>query len=150
MGDPKKAKEDEKMVQGLVKKEEELKAREADVKVAEKHLGELGKFLERKERTLAEREKALPSVIDTGPAEAKPMSKAGQKLIDEACGAYGIDQEYVLSSNYYPETGEAVIVTHGGAKVRYKKGDEVEELAPERVDGISRKKPRHVAGKKKK
>jgi len=43
-----------------------------------------------------------------------------------------------------------VIVTNGGAKVRFKKGDEVEKLAPERVDGISRKKPRYVAGKKKK
>lgn len=143
-------KEDEKRAQDLGKREQELEVREEEVKVGKKHLDELGKFLERKEEALAEREKALPSVVGAEPEEAKPMSKAGQKLIDEACRAYGIDERYVLGSNYYPDTGEAVIVTHGGAKVRYKKGDEVEELAPERVDGISRKKPRHVAGKKKK
>lgn len=72
----------------------------------------------------------------------------GQKLIDEACKAYGIDKKYVFSSGYHPETDEAVIVTNGGAKVRYRKGDKVEPLPAVRVDGIVRKKMRVIAGKK--
>lgn len=70
-------------------------------------------------------------------------------LIIEACKAYGIDQKYVLASRIDKETGEAVIVTHGGAKVRFVKGDEVEPLDPVRVDGVIRKKMKVVAGKKK-
>lgn len=132
------------------KEVQELEKREEELKLKEKHLAELQDWLDSKEKGLAERERALPLVVDSGSQEKKPLSKAGQELIDKACKAYGIDKKYVLGSNYYPETGEAVIVTHGGAKVRFKKGDEVEELAPERADGISRKKPRYVAGKKKK
>ena len=85
-----------------------------------------------------------------GKGEDKKVIKVEEAMIREACKAYGIPEKYVLSSKYYPESGLAVIVTHGGDKVRFKKDDEVEELAPERVDGISRKKPRYVAGKKKK
>lgn len=90
-------------------------------------------------------------VKDKGPENTKPKEeKKDEAIIKEACKAYKIDPKYVLASNFYPEKGEAVIVTYGGAKVRYKKGDEVEPLDPVRVDGISRKKPRYVAGKKKK
>jgi len=125
------------------RKEENFKARERD-------LDERLVWLDNREKDLEKREKALPPAAAGRFLEKRPISKAGQRLIDEACEAYGIDKKHVLDSNFYPETGEAVIVTNGGAKVRFKKGDEVEKLAPERVDGISRKKPRYVAGKKKK
>jgi len=71
----------------------------------------------------------------------------GRDLIDEACEAYGINKRYVFSSAYHSDTDEAVIVTNGGAKVRYRRGDKVEALPPVRVDGIIRKKMRVVAGK---
>ena len=63
-------------------------------------------------------------------------------------GATG--KEHVFASNYYPEAGEVVIVTAGGTKVRFKKGDKVEALEPVRVDGVIRKKMKPVTGAKKK
>ena len=69
-------------------------------------------------------------------------------LLDAACKAYGIEKKFVFAHSV--KAGEVTIVTNGGAKVRWKKGDEVEPLEPVRVDGIVRKKPKVIAGKKKK
>lgn len=75
--------------------------------------------------------------------------KKDNGLIAAACKAYGIAEKYLLSSKVYPHQ-EVVLVTHGGAKVRWKKGDEVEPLDPIRVDGIIRKKMKPITGVKKK
>jgi len=68
------------------------------------------------------------------------------KLINAALKAFGIDKQYVLGSRIDGETGEAVIVTVGGAKVRYSEGDDVTPLTPVRITGISPKKPRPITG----
>lgn len=60
-----------------------------------------------------------------------------EKLLAAALKAYGIGKKFVLSSAYYEDRAEVVIVTRGGAKVRYHKGDEVEKLDPVRVTGIN-------------
>jgi hypothetical protein len=117
----------------------------------EKELAELRAYLEQKEAELDAREKAL---AEKGPSMAaapqkRPLSKDEQKLIDDGCKAYGIDMKYLLSSGIDPQTGEAILLTSGGKKVRYQKGMGVEPLSPVEVDGISRKKPRHLMGKKK-
>jgi hypothetical protein len=70
-------------------------------------------------------------------AEEKGKSKAGDELIAEACKAYGIDPKYVFSSAYHKETGEAVILTNGGSKVRFKAGDKVDPLGEIAVTGIN-------------
>lgn len=77
--------------------------------------------------------------------------KNNGKAIQAACEAYGIDPKYVLSSYVDPNTGEVVIVTQGGMKVRYKAGDKVEPLDPITVSGINSKnvKKKVVAGKAK-
>lgn len=80
----------------------------------------------------------------------KEKITAGEELLAAACKAYGIGAKHVFSSNYYPEAGEVVIVTAGGTRVRFKKGDKVEALEPIRVDGVIRKKMRPVTGSKKK
>jgi len=134
--------EEEKKGQELIKKEEELKAKE-------KYLDDLQKFFEEKEKKMAEREKTLVSVLETGPAAKKPLSEEDKKLIKEGCTAYGIAEKYLFAAGIDVLTRKAVLVTNGGTKVRYAKGDKVEKLDPVRVDGISRKKPRYVAGKKK-
>lgn len=73
---------------------------------------------------------------------------AENKLIDEAMKAYGIDREYVIGSRYDAETKQAVIVTAGGAKVRFAAGDDVDPLDPVRVTGMTDKPPRKpIAGK---
>lgn len=128
-----------------------LAGREAELKEKEDYLNKLEEFLQDKETKLAEREEALAKApgVPSAKAEKKPLSAAEQKLIDEGCKAYGIAKKYLLASGIDVQTHEAILVTDGGAKVRYAKGMEVEELDPVRVDGISRKKPRHVAGKKK-
>lgn len=81
-------------------------------------------------------------------AESKEKS-AGEKLLSAACKAYGIAPKFVLAWEYYPDEKRVCVVTVGGAKVEYWQGNEVEKLDPVRVDGVPRKKPRHVAGKKK-
>ncbi len=80
--------------------------------------------------------------------ETKDQAK---KMIDEACKAYGIDPKYVFASNYHPDKGEAVLLTQGGKKVRWKKGQEVKPLDVISITGINPKwkdrKP--IAGKAK-
>jgi len=96
---------------------------------------EKNKNLEAQEKILEEHENGL--------------TKAQKALIKEACEAYGIDQQYVLASNV--RDGVAVVLTHGGSKVRYAKGDKVEPLNQVQVTGVNpalaKRKP--LAGKKK-
>lgn len=81
--------------------------------------------------------------------QEKKQEKKQESLVDEACSAYAIDPKFVLASNVVD--GEAVIVTSGGSKVRYRKGDTVLPLHPIRVTGVNpenaRRKP--IAGKEK-
>lgn len=63
--------------------------------------------------------------------------KSGDKLMAAALKAYGIAPRYVLASRYDPETGEMVIVTHGGSKVRYREGDHPQPLSSIAVTGIN-------------
>jgi len=81
--------------------------------------------------------------------ETAAKAAADKGLIGAACKAYGIEEQYVFSSNVY-EDGEVVLVTQGGAKVRWRKGDEVAPLDPVQVDGLIRKKMKPVTGAKKK
>lgn len=136
----KKAKELSKKMEEVAKKADELTDKE-------KYLDKLQKFIDNREKELKEREKALSVVVSAGPEREKPLSEADEKLIKEGCKAYGIAEKYLFHARI-DEKDRAVLVTNGGAKVRYRKGDEVEKLEPVRVDGISRKKPRYVAGKK--
>jgi len=73
------------------------------------------------------------------------------EIVAEAIKAYGIDQEYVFASKSYPETGEAVILTHGGSEVRYKTGDTPVPLSETAVTGINPEmaKRKVIAGKTK-
>ena len=75
----------------------------------------------------------------------------GDKIIAKAMEAYGIGSKHVLSSKFYPETGEAVIVTAGGKKVRYKAGDKPQPLSQIAVTGVNPEaaKRKVVAGKAK-
>lgn len=73
----------------------------------------------------------------------------GDKLIEEACKAYGVEAKHVLSSRYDASAKEAIIVTNGGSKVRYKAGDKVEPLGEIAVTGINPKVRKVVAGKAK-
>ena len=58
-------------------------------------------------------------------------------LMAAALAAYDIDPQYVLASKFYPETGEMVIVTDGGSKVRYREGDHPQPLSSIAVTGIN-------------
>jgi hypothetical protein len=85
-------------------------------------------------------------------AEAEAKAKADQALIDEACRAYGIGKDYVFASRVDAATGEVVIVTVGGSKVRFKRGDKPEPLNQIRVTGVNpeakKRKPITGGGKK--
>ena len=80
--------------------------------------------------------------------EEEKKGNENGSLLKAACKAYGIDEKFVFASSV-TEDKEVIIVTNGGAKVRWRPGDKCEPLDPIRVDGIIRKKMRVVAGKKK-
>ena len=84
--------------------------------------------------------------------QKQEMAKADAALIDEGCKAYGIEAKHLFASNVRVIDGEktAVLLTNGGEKVYFKKGDKPEPLDPIRVDGIIRKKMKAVTGAKKK
>jgi len=66
------------------------------------------------------------------------LKSVPEELIAEACKAYGIDPKYVFASAINA-AGEAVIVTNGGSKVRFKVGDKVAPLDQIAVTGINPK-----------
>lgn len=73
----------------------------------------------------------------------------GPTLLSDALMAYGIDKQYVLASKHYPkgrdfqDTRECVcVVTNGGAKVLYRRGDSVEPLNSVAVHGRIPKRPK--------
>lgn len=78
--------------------------------------------------------------------------KAGDALIAEACKAYGIDPKYVFASRYDAKAGQAIILTQGGSRVRYKTGDKANPLPEIAVTGINPEwaKCKVIAGKGKK
>lgn len=51
------------------------------------------------------------------------MEKEEKALIDEALKTYKIPKGYVFASGVDVETGKVVIVTHGGKKIRHRKGE---------------------------
>lgn len=73
----------------------------------------------------------------------------GDKLIEEACKAYGIDKKFVVGSFYKEAEKTAVIVTNGGSKVLYKAGQEVSKLGEIAVTGINPVKRKPITGGKK-
>ena len=76
---------------------------------------------------LFERETAGKDVAIVGEDEAPAFSKGDLALIDEACKAHGIGEEDTVKMRIEKdgETGEpaAVVITAGGSRVRYRKGD---------------------------
>jgi hypothetical protein len=83
--------------------------------------------------------------------EKKGKAAPYTDLIAAACGAYGIAPKYVLASRFDEATGEAVVVTQGGSKVRFKVGDKVALLSQIAVTGINPAwaKSKVIAGKAK-
>jgi hypothetical protein len=83
--------------------------------------------------------------------EKEEKNESGDNIMKQARDAYGIDPKYVLADRYDAATGEVIIVTNGGSKVRFKAGDKVEKLDEIAITGINPKaaKRKVVAGKAK-
>ena len=107
-----------------------------------------GKTFEKTTKAELEEIAAAAGIDTSGKAAAVG---AADKLIAAACEAYGIAPKYVLASRIDQATGEAVIVTHGGSKVRFQTGAKVEPLDQIAVTGINPKpKRKPIAGAAKK
>ncbi|MEN6638836.1 MAG: hypothetical protein ABFC95_06520 [Smithella sp.] len=81
--------------------------------------------------------------------EEKSKNAIGDKLIATGCAAYGIDKKYAMSSRYDEAAKEAIIVTVGGSKVRFKEGDKVLPLGEIAITGINPAKRKPITGVKK-
>lgn len=102
---------------------------------------------------MAENERLRAQIAElTAPPEpkVKEPTKEEKALVAEGCKLYGIQEQYVLSSNV--RDGVAVIVTVGGAKVQFSRSMDLKKIVPleaVRIDGIIRKKMKPVTmGKK--
>jgi hypothetical protein len=112
---------------------------------------ELAKVLDRA-KALDKREAALnaqqTAIEEMALIEAdQGLSEEEKDLIAEGCQALGIPAEFVFDSNVDRLTGEAVILTHGGARVRWRPGATVEPLPEIKVTGINPKKRKPIVGK---
>ena len=83
--------------------------------------------------------------------EKKGKASPDSDLIAAACEAYGIAPKCVFASKVDKATGEAVIVTQGGSKVRFRAGDKVARLSQIAVTGVNPAwaKSKAIAGKAK-
>lgn len=73
-----------------------------------------------------------------------------ESMLKKACKDYGIDAQYILKSRETHDKKGLVIITVGGAKVRWYPNDkDIQPLDPVRVDGKIRKKMKPVTGDKK-
>ena len=92
---------------------------------------------------LKEQQEHFTATLETlepveGGMERIPLSEADAELICDACDAYGISDDFILDANIDRTTGEAVVVTKGGAKVRYAPDMEIVPLTEIQVTGINR------------
>ena len=130
-----------------------LEALAKDLEVKETALRDREDALDARAIELDAREKALSEKKDpAGRGEKTGPSKADLALVAEACKAFGIASEHVFSSgvNMINGVATAVVVTNGGVRVLYCKGDkDIMKLEPIQVDGIVRKKMKPITGKKK-
>jgi hypothetical protein len=104
-----------------MKQERELKDKEEALKAEEQALAARKMALDSRERTIAERERISREI---GEVQERPLSKEDEKLISEALKTYKIPRKYLFHARIDAETGEAVIVTSGGKKLRHRKGSE--------------------------
>ena len=154
-------KQEDKTEKDMAQREEALAAREKELAVKEEALAKQAgpltgwaEKLEKRETELAEREKLLaePAVLVSTEDDEPELSDADRALIEKALKAYGIAPEHAIGTNIDRDTGEAVIVTNGGKKVRFAKGQkDVEPLNEIEISGINpkAKKRKPIAGKAK-
>ena len=120
----------------------------ADDKTKDQEIAELKAQIEAKDRQVSE------LLMADAPADERELTKDERALVAEGCKAYGIAEQYVLKARIEEGAkGEkvAVIITHGGTKVRYFKGmKDITPLEAYQVDGIIRKKMKPVKGTGKK
>jgi hypothetical protein len=90
-------------------------------------------------RTLDEREKMVNrrEFFAWGDApKEQPLTKEQEKLIAEGCKAYGIAKKDLFHSRIDKDTGEAILVTKGGKKIRYRKSGKASyKLTPVELTG---------------
>jgi hypothetical protein len=73
-------------------------------------------------------------------ADGLQFTTEEMELIAAGWQAYGVAPQHQFASNIDRATGEAVLVTNGGAKVRYAAGQVVAPLHEVRITGIN---PKH-------
>lgn len=142
-------------------KKEEKTAEKTEAKSVEQleaDLAQAQKEVKAKDEQIAEMKKYIAELekkLNVEHAEEKPeLTAAEKKLIAEACDVYGIGDKYVFAAGIDKEAARptAVIVTAGGAKVRYAAGDTVElPLTEIRITGVNPEAARRkvIAGRRK-
>ena len=91
-----------------------------------------------------------PKVPEAETQQGSETDLKSDRIVAEACSAYGIDRKHLFHSRMDQATGELVLLTNGGRKVRWKKGMEVDQLSEIEITGINPewKKRKPIAGKK--
>ena len=135
----------------LVEREAALVENETALEERAASMNERESDLDAREQAVAARELTMIDLIDTEEIE-ETLSESDIALIEAGCEAYDIAPEFVFSSGIDRETGEAVILTNGGKRVRFARGQtDVAPLTQIEITGINPdlKKRKPVAGKEK-
>lgn len=123
---------------------------ERDLGAEKQALDEREAALNEREKAIAAREAELASIVVEaagGTVQGDPIfSEEDVEVIERACDALGIPSMYVFSANIDRATGEVVVITTGGKRVRWLPGAKV-ELSEIEITGINPKKRKPIAGK---
>ncbi|MDY7034547.1 MAG: hypothetical protein SV375_00065 [Thermodesulfobacteriota bacterium] len=129
--------EKEKEYDGLIKKHEEalddIMKMTGEIKELENKLAGREARIEELSRELMAAEPGTGSVV--ADVDEPELTEADIELMEMACHAFGVEDRYLVKARIEvdPESGEktAVVLTAGGARVRYRKGDEkADNFAP--------------------
>lgn len=114
------AEDNTELMKANTKALDEIAALSARLQAANQTLAEKTAECQKLEEAFFEKRAGANARVE--PVMQEPeISEADMKLIEEACMAHGIDSEYVNKARI--EDGSAVVMTVGGARIRYRPGD---------------------------
>lgn len=91
------------------------------------------------EKKLEEAAKAAEKKAADAEKQIKAAEKAEEKMLAKACDDYGIDPGFVFSNRVDVEKQQVVIVTAGGKKVTWEKGQALDAIDIVGITGVNPK-----------
>lgn len=129
----------------------ELEKKVVEMDARAKELDQRKDLLDGREIEVFDREQALDdreqAFIDAAVAGAMgSMSEEETEICAAVCDGLGIANAHLMAANFDRASGEVVILTNGGKRVRVKPGQAIEPLSEIEITGINPKKRKPIVG----